>query len=588
MTLLYEAESLAQRPGRPIRRVASPEYSVHRREPATERRVVVAVAFGVYFTVAMLLDFKYHSFDPDSISRMANGFYVMHSRDPHLAAVGFVWNPLWSFAVVPLLALNTLVPVLASHNVAGTLTSALAMAGAVYQLHSILREWGLRPTPRLVLTALFALNPMILLFGGNGMSEAGYLFGLMAATRYLLRWMREGDLTSLVYTATALGITYLDRNESVAAAAFVAPLVLWFAIVRAPGTRRVKLWAGLTDVTILLIPIVTAVVGWAAASYVITGQAFGQFTSKYGNSAQISQAHFQSGNYGTRWAHEVADLAHIGGLLPLIIVSTTLVAIRRRDAQVLAIVAVLGGALAFTMVGYLDNSIFPWFRFYIAAIPMQVLLVGSLFSTRSSSTRPGDIAGDQSRPRTEGMRPHRQYDGAVVSMACTALAICLLLPSVIGTGMGMMNPVIGPDELQDIGFIFHKQPTSEDRGWGAAYGTALTISRYIDARHYPNGDIVADTADSCLPNVITNVMNPRVFVITNDRDFPKVLADPLTFHAHYLMVQTAGVTSADAVGQAYPGLASSSWAHLVHKFPSAGYCVGLRLYQVTGHPDEAG
>ena len=106
----------------------------------------------------------------------------------------------------------------------------------------------------------------------------------------------------------------------------------------------------------------------------------------------------------------------------------------------------------------------------------------------------------------------------------------------------------------------------------------MAISRYIDSLHLANGDVVADTADSCMPNVITNVNNPRVFVITNDRDFQRVLADPLTFHAHYLIAQAAGVTSADAVSQSYPNLVSgTSWAQLIRTFPSKGYCVGLRL-----------
>ena len=120
---------------------------------------VIAAAFAAYFTAAMLLDFKYHSFDPDSISRMANGFYVIHSRDPHLAAVEFVWNPLRSFAAMPLLLFNGLWPVLASHNVAGTFISSAAMAGAVYQLHAVLSEWRVRAAPRLTLTGTSRTQP---------------------------------------------------------------------------------------------------------------------------------------------------------------------------------------------------------------------------------------------------------------------------------------------------------------------------------------------------------------------------------------------------------------------------------------------
>ena len=46
-------------------------------------------------------------------------------------------------------------------------------------------------TPRLVLVAFFALNPMILLYGGNGMSEGLYIFTLVVSTRYLLRWVQQ-------------------------------------------------------------------------------------------------------------------------------------------------------------------------------------------------------------------------------------------------------------------------------------------------------------------------------------------------------------------------------------------------------------
>ena len=82
----------------------------------------------------MLLDFKYHAFPPDAFSRMANGFYILYSRDPHLAAVGFVWEPLQSIADMVFLLGNHLWPALSHDDMAGSLVSALAMAGAAYQI----------------------------------------------------------------------------------------------------------------------------------------------------------------------------------------------------------------------------------------------------------------------------------------------------------------------------------------------------------------------------------------------------------------------------------------------------------------------
>ena len=209
-----------------------------------EGGLVAGLAFTAYLVVAILLDFVYHTLPGDAVSRMANGFYVLYSRDPHLAAMGFVWTPLTSIAdMVPLLG-KDLWPALASHDFAGSLVTVFSMTGAVHQLRSALREWGVRRGARLTVTALFALNPMILFFAANGMSEALYLFALVAGTRYLLRWVRQDDARSLAFAAISLGLGYLARNETTGAA-FLATLVV-FAVSysRAASARRTRqrLW----------------------------------------------------------------------------------------------------------------------------------------------------------------------------------------------------------------------------------------------------------------------------------------------------------------------------------------------------------
>jgi len=555
------------------------------RRVSSEAGLVFLVAFGTYMTVAMLLDFKYHSFDGDAISRMANGFYMLHSRDPHLAAVGFVWNPLSSVVNLPLLTFNSLWPVLASHNLAGTSMSALAMSGAVYQVHSILREWKVKAPLRLVLTAFLAFNPLILLFGGNGMSEALYLFTMLAATRYLLRWLREDDLASLVFAATALAFAYLERTEPVAAAALAAPLVCWVTLVRASGERRERVWAGLTDGVIFVMPIVTAFLGWAAMAWVITGQPFQQLTSKYGNAALIADSHIQTGTLTTRLVHEASAVTYTGPLFTVIVLVAAIVAVRRRNVQILGIAAVLGGGLAFTLGSYLTNAIFPWYRYYILVVPLEVILVGTLFAVPCPLS---PLVEANTEGVGEGVAgPVRRVRPATAFGALGAAAVCvgLLVPSIPGTALAMDNPKIAPDVLVYYGFIYHRHLSAQDRAAENAYAGVLAIAHYFDAHHFPNGDVIVDTADNCIPNVVTNVDAPRMFVIHNDRDFQRTLGDPLVFGAHYLMVQGVGAVSADAVGQQYPALGSGTpWVRLAHSFPPKGLCSGFNLYRVTGHP----
>src|SRR5664280_143344 len=549
----------------------------------SESGLVFLAAFAVYFTVAMLLDFRYHAFDGDAISRMANGFYILHSRDPHLAAVGFVWNPLSSIADLPLLAFNSVWPALASHNVAGTTMSALAMGGAVYQLHAILREWKIAVPQRLILTLLFAVNPMVLLFGGNGMSEALYLFTMLAATRYLLRWLRTHSLASLVYAALALAFAYLERSEPVAAAAFAAPLVFWVTYARSDDDRRSRTWAGLTDVTILLMPIITAFAGGAVTSWVITGQPFEQFTSKYGNSALIAASHEIKGTMSTRLLHEVKAITYMSPLFALIVIVAVVVAARRRNIEILGVAAIIGGGLAFTLASYLDNSIFPWFRYYILMAPLGVLLVGSILAA-PSRLRPAKTPEmpPGGAPTTTG--GHKGLASAVAGLFTAAMVLVLLVPSVPGTAIGMDNRAMAPDILLYDGFIFHRHLDAQDIHAKESYSAVRTIADYLNAQHLSNGQVVVDTADNCIPNVVTNVDNPRMFVIHNDRDFQRTLDDPLTFHAHYLLVQGSGSAQTDAVGQQYPSLGrGAKWAMLVHSFSPKGLCVGFDLYKVTGH-----
>lgn len=568
----------------------APESQTSRahRGPASTRIeawAVFGVSFVAYFIVAMLLDFKYHSFVGDAVARMANGFYMLHSRDPHLAAVGFVWNPLSSVSDLPLLLFNSWFPMLASHNVAGTTVSSLAMAGAAYQIWALLQEWGLQAAPRLLLTALFAFDPMVLYFGGNGMSEALYLFCMLAAARYLSRWLKGNDLPSLVYAAIALGFGYLERSEPIAAAGLAVPLIFLVTFSRSSENRRLRIWAGLTDVTIFLLPILTAFVGWALVSYVITGAPFQQFTSKYGNATLLANSDQKPTTLHIRLVHEAKAIAYMAPLLVLIVVLALAVAVVRRNIGVAAVVAILSGGLGFTLASYAANAIFDWYRYYILVAPIAVLLVGSLFAVPVRLR----MLREQSEPSVVPVTKQSPLALKVAgSVAACVVSVALLGASFPATVMAMTNFNMAPDVVQYTGwFLFPNQHLNVLTIQAKySYGQVESMSKYLENRHFANGDVVVDNANSCIPNVDTNVTNPRIFVIHNDRDFDRALADPLTFHAHYLLVGLA--SDSDAILGLYPNIARASWVKLVHTFnyPSGGFCNGFKLYKVIGHPTQ--
>jgi hypothetical protein len=520
---------------------------------------------------------------------MANAFYVLYSRDPHLGAIGFVWNPLPSISVMPLLLLKDLWFPLVSHNMAGAITSAFCMTAAVHQLRCTLRDWGVQRVPRLLIVALFALNPMIVYYAGNGMSEALYTFTLLAVTRYLSRWMIYDDLTSLVYAATALGFAYLARNEAVSPALFSGALVLGVSFFRNAGNLKARVMKSLTDATIYVFPFVISFIGWATASWVITGAPFAQFTSVYGTASEISSLGIKKTPYHVAFAFEWHAISALAPLILLILPAALLTALWRRDALVLVPLAVVGASLAFDMGAYATGSIISSFRYYIETIPLEALLVGSLFAT-NRSLRPLPATSRFASPSASGGPSGKsRWQGAMAALAALIVAAALLGPSIPKTGAAMFNPKIGSEETANLGYVFHKHLTAEDRVFEVHYSQILNIGSYISGLHLPDGSVVVDTFDSCAPEVITSIRDPRVFVITNDRDFQPVLADPPQFHAHYMLVPNPSASQGklNAINRAYPRLYRYGQtetdlfsAHLVHYFPARGDCEPLRLFHV--------
>ena len=111
-------------------KLAVPSVRVRWR-PGTGSLVAFWLPLALYLAVAWLLVLTDGYIVGDAWSRVGNASYVLFSRDPHLAAIGFVWNPLPSLAMLPLLPLKAIWPPLVSAGFAANIVSALFMAGAV-------------------------------------------------------------------------------------------------------------------------------------------------------------------------------------------------------------------------------------------------------------------------------------------------------------------------------------------------------------------------------------------------------------------------------------------------------------------------
>jgi hypothetical protein len=527
----------------------------------SEGRVVFGLTLGLYLVVAFLLVFAANIIQGDALSRVGNAEWVLYSRDPHLAAIGFVWNPLPSLLVMPLLPFKVFFPQLVELGFAANLVSALFMAGAVYQLWGIFCDLGLGRRWRLLLTLLFALHPMIVFYGANGMSEAPFIFFLILATRCLASWLKTPRLEWQVYTGLALGAAYLCRYEALPAGLGALAIVAIVSWARARRQSDRPFATAFCDTVIVAGPFLLAVAVWAGASFIIVGHPFEQFSSIYGNGSQMRMRTLQADG-----------AAAIGGLVQLLALEPLLLAIvgmavlnaaRRRELRLLAVLAVLCPVLAFAAWAHMTGAVAPYIRYFIVVIPLSSLLAGLA------------LPGGRSFPLPLWGRVGEGAKGLLVT-ACLVVAGML-------AGVAMTSPAIAPEEGHELGYLAAGGIRTADQQRAAhRFLTERAIAGYLDRLNLPGHSVLVDTFLG-FPIVLSS-NHPDQFVITSDRDFKQSVADPAGTGIRYLLVPgTSGLGTLDAVNQAYPGIYASGGGigTLVETFPNIGDTSDWRLYRVS-------
>jgi hypothetical protein len=407
---------------------------------------------------------------------------------------------------------------------------------------------------------------MIVLYGANGMSEAIFLFTLLVCARQLALWLESGELRPLVMAAIALAFAYLARNEAAAAAGAATLLVATVTLVRTPGDRRYRTMIAVVDATVFAAPFAVAFVGWALASWIIVGHPFEQFSSVYGTASQLRVINASGGAGPSGPGHVVRQLVALVPLLPVIAGMAALRTVRRRDPRSLAHVAVFGAVVAFAAVAALAGQTLGSFRYYIALVPLAVVLTGIAL--------------------TSPARERRAHAGRLRSSLGLAAALVLMGAAIPTSAMAVGNPRIGQEEAVDLNFAFRSARSGPDNVTGAErYRSVSTIADYLDAKRLPAGSVILDTATPCVLFIVLRSLRPRQFVITNDRDFAAILADPATFGARYLLVPArGGYGDLDALNRSYPSLFAdgAGFASLEHEFDGPG-CPVFRLYRVAPH-----
>ena len=557
--------TLTDRPSVPIAR--SPAAAVApRRWPATALFIVLAIS---YFGVGCLLMMRYNLFDPDATSRVANAGYVLMSRDPHLSAVGFVWNPLPSLVEVPVLEFARWWPELRTHGLAAVVQSAGFMAAAALMVRRIALDRGVGSGWRRVAVACFALQPMIVVYGASGMSEAAETFCLLWCTRHLMRWSDEQRTGDLAWAALALSVGYLARYEVVPAAFGAAAFVIVLTWARAAAGSRAA--NALSHMAIILFPIATTAAIWALTGWVVNEELFATLSSRYGNDSQVAGAMERGGPLShAASADWVVISARLFGMQPFVGIAAAgavVHAVLARKPTATVPVVIFGSVLAFAAWGQYSSTTFGWFRFYLLAIPLVVCVALACWEPDGAPRR---------RWATE-TRSGR--------LAAVLLSVSILFGFPVTVG-AMLNERIGNQQLQ-FGFNSLLHPgrfPAQDQWYRRLMVNDRILADYLDRQRLPDGAVLMDTFNTW--GVWLSSDNPKQFTVSSDFDFKAELNRPWQYGVKYLLVSNPAITDADALNIRYPTLWNdgAGMSKLDYTIYGATGDERFRLYRVTGPP----
>lgn len=500
------------------------------------------IASAFYLAVSWFYMFGRHIYVGDSLSRTANGYVVVYSRDPHLAAIGFVWNPLPSLLQIPVLAL--LKP-LGVQVFAGNVMSALCAAATLPLLYSFFAMFGVVGWPRRLLTAGYALNPMVLMYAVNGASEAPFLICIVGIVHQFVSFVQKRSRGRLVMMAFLVAVAFGIRYEAIPI--FGAGLVCLAYLFVARVFQRSQLEG---TAVAYAVPFCYVVAMWVGFNYMIMNDPLFFLNGPYSNVAQTIQFRKPGSELYPLYRHVAPSLLYavqrsalmFPAYLPFLALSVyaQVTAWRRRQAEGewVGVILIPGSILAFHAYQLYGGQSFGWLRFFMYSIPGAVLLAGPLLRW----------------VHTELRRWQRSATWLIVGAA---------LLSNLSSFYAMSIPDVGKEEAGPLAVFLGRDPGSAQ--W-RSFDEDREAAAYVDAKK-DNKLVMLDTFSGFA--ILLFSRRPQQFAITNDENFQDVVDNPRK-HVGYILVRVprTAIQASDKILTKWPNLADQGepWAHLEKQF----------------------
>lgn len=511
---------------------------------------------SVYLALATILMYVVGYHEPDALSRTASAYISVLGRDPKLEALGFVWTPLPGWLQIPLVVL--LQP-FGLQPMAGPIVSVAATLLTLLLMSHAYRVWGLPTWLRHGALALYALNPMIVMYAVNGQSEALLILCVAAAVFWFSRWSETGQIHCLALVGVALSAGFLARYEAVPVM-LACTLGLLSVSIGHRSYPRAKLFS---LILVLTLPPLYTIAVWMLFNWVIMGDATYFLTGPYSNTAQTAIFRDPDSYFGGLY-HSVAEatayvLERAGHLSPaalvLAMVATGL-GIARRSWPALAIIGIWCSLPFFGAYLLYAGASYGFLRFYIYVIPAGLFMAREVW---------------QLSPR------HLRAPSGMLALTLLALALPTSLNALQDSRLGRMEYAI----------FNHVQGQPYEQRLFSGFETEKHVATLLDERA-ERTRVLLDIVTG-FP-VVAYSRHPDQFVTTTDLDFREIVNRPSIGVTHILFRDPRDPNDSLALGayevlvRQYPELLdnAASWATLEWRHGN------WLLYRVLGDPPERG
>lgn len=497
----------------------------------------------------------------DAISRADHALGALHGSDPHLASIGFIWLPLPSILELAPVSFFRLWPDVVSSGFASTLVSAVASGGTAALIVGLGARLCLAKPVVLLLVALFVLNPMIMLYGSNGMGEGIAAPGMVGATAMLTAYFHTRRRR---YVAAAGGLLAIAAASLYEAAPFGLALLLALGLYVASQPEdshefpRGRISAFTSLGLLLMLPSVMVAGVWLAANGLIMGD---PLFFAHSRSSNVEQA---TGVEGLQDQAELLQTAtgDVGGTIvyigsrvwPFVLPVVALLLIRLLDGRIRTLGTVslvaLVASVPLGLIGvliYLGHT-FGGLRYFI--YPLFVAAAWGLYEIAQSP------------------RPRR-----AVALACAGWI--LAMPA---AWWAMSEPEIGRAEH----FAIEAATGSGAETVTDETGVIAAVERVVEA----GGIVLADGVHGWEVRIHLTPDAVKRFMLDDDRDFDAALEDPRQAAITHVLAPDPQEALDDRIEDAYPGAwhGKADEFELAADFPHTNR--KWRLLRVVSEPSQ--